>query len=116
MLINRLNAELNPICHLLALLGGATIVVVSRLRVKISLHQSPDHSVPSAKAICKQGEIYTQGKNFSLRRCGDGGILLGGCINFEAGSGYCISPLSVFGGPPLSAETCSFNCRIYHLG
>ena len=32
-LINPLNAELNPICHLLALLGGATIVVVSRLRV-----------------------------------------------------------------------------------
>ena len=32
--LNPLNAELNPICHLLALLGGATIVVVSRLRVK----------------------------------------------------------------------------------
>jgi hypothetical protein len=32
--INPLNAELNPICHLLALLGGATLVVVSRLRVK----------------------------------------------------------------------------------
>ena len=31
--INPLNAELNPTCHLLALLGGATIVVVSRLRV-----------------------------------------------------------------------------------
>ena len=31
---NPLNAELNRICHLLALLGGATIVVVSRLRVK----------------------------------------------------------------------------------
>jgi len=29
----RLNTELNPICHLLALLGGATIVVFSRLRV-----------------------------------------------------------------------------------
>jgi hypothetical protein len=28
---NPLKAELNPICHLLALLGGATIVVVSRL-------------------------------------------------------------------------------------
>src|SRR5215510_2779978 len=28
-----LNAELNPICHLLALVGGATIVIVSRLRV-----------------------------------------------------------------------------------
>jgi len=32
--VNPLNAELNPICQLLALLGGATIVVVSRLRVK----------------------------------------------------------------------------------
>ena len=32
-----LNAELNPICHLLALLGGATIVVVSRLRVKAAV-------------------------------------------------------------------------------
>ena len=31
---NPLNAELNPTCHLLALLGGATIIVVSRLRVK----------------------------------------------------------------------------------
>ena len=31
--LNPLNAELNPIYHLLALLGGATIVVVSRLRV-----------------------------------------------------------------------------------
>jgi hypothetical protein len=34
--VNPLNAELNPICHLLALLGGATIVVVSRLRVNIA--------------------------------------------------------------------------------
>jgi hypothetical protein len=33
--LNSLNAELNPICHLLALLVGATIVVVSRLRVKV---------------------------------------------------------------------------------
>ena len=32
---NPLNAELNPICRLLALLGGATIVVVSRLRVNV---------------------------------------------------------------------------------
>jgi hypothetical protein len=32
---NPLNAELNPLCHLLALLGGATIVAVSRLRVKL---------------------------------------------------------------------------------
>ena len=33
--ISPLNAELNPIYHLLALLGGATIVVVSRLRVNV---------------------------------------------------------------------------------
>jgi hypothetical protein len=32
-IINPLNAKLNPICHLLALLGGATIVDVGRLRV-----------------------------------------------------------------------------------
>ena len=37
--VNLLNAELNPICHLLALLGGATIVVVSKLRVNIILGQ-----------------------------------------------------------------------------
>ena len=35
---NPLNAELNPICHLLALLGGATIVVVCRLRVNLSTY------------------------------------------------------------------------------
>ena len=34
--INPLNAELNPIYYLLALLGDATIVVVSRLRVNIA--------------------------------------------------------------------------------
>ena len=39
---NPLNAELNPICHLLALLGGATIVVVSRLRVNCVMHLASD--------------------------------------------------------------------------
>src|SRR5215472_3318517 len=43
----RLNAELNPICRLLALLGGATIVVVSRLRVKCRFSE---HFVPSSWA------------------------------------------------------------------
>jgi len=32
--INPLNAELNPIYNLLAILGGTSIVVVSRLRLK----------------------------------------------------------------------------------
>ena len=32
--INPLNSELNPVCHLLALLGGENIVDVSGLMVK----------------------------------------------------------------------------------
>jgi hypothetical protein len=35
--INPLNAELNPICHLLALLGTHHILHVSRIRVKLDL-------------------------------------------------------------------------------
>jgi len=34
---NPLNAKLNPICHLLALLGGHHILYVSRVRVKFTL-------------------------------------------------------------------------------
>jgi hypothetical protein len=34
--INTLNAELNPICHLLALLGAHTIFHVSRIRVNFN--------------------------------------------------------------------------------
>jgi len=33
-MINPLNAKLNPICHLLALLGAHNILHVSRMRVK----------------------------------------------------------------------------------
>jgi len=33
--INPLNAELNPICHLLALLGAHYILHVSGIRVKV---------------------------------------------------------------------------------
>jgi hypothetical protein len=35
-LFNLLNAELNPICHLLALLGAHPILHISRIRVKKS--------------------------------------------------------------------------------
>ena len=44
-IFNPLNAELNTICHLLALLGGATIVVVSRLRVKQTARQMISNAV-----------------------------------------------------------------------
>ena len=33
--INPLNAELNPICHLLALLGAHPVLHVSRVKVKL---------------------------------------------------------------------------------
>jgi hypothetical protein len=33
--LNPLNAELNPICHLLALLGAHHILHVSRIRIKV---------------------------------------------------------------------------------
>src|SRR5215510_8941652 len=51
-----LNAELNPICHLLALLGGATIVVISRLRVNYHTHTH----IPIFKyrTLRKQGPFY----------------------------------------------------------
>jgi hypothetical protein len=35
--INPLNAELNPICHLLALLGAHHILHISRIRIKLDL-------------------------------------------------------------------------------
>ena len=35
--INPLNAELNPICHMLALLGAQPILHVSRIRVKMDI-------------------------------------------------------------------------------
>ena len=38
--LNPLNAQLNPICHLLALLGAHHILHVSRIRVKNQLRKS----------------------------------------------------------------------------
>ena len=39
--INPFNAELNPICHLLALLGARPIFHVGRIRVKIYIKTGP---------------------------------------------------------------------------
>jgi hypothetical protein len=38
--INPLNAELNPICHLLALVGTHHILHISRIRVKYNMDES----------------------------------------------------------------------------
>jgi hypothetical protein len=43
-LFNPLNAELNPICHLLALFGAHHILHVSRVRVKILCQYSAERT------------------------------------------------------------------------
>jgi hypothetical protein len=66
--VNPLNAELNPTCHLLALLGGSTIVVVSRLRVnfcqtflQFEIH---DERSQNCHRLCK---TLSQQKHFVLQ-------------------------------------------------
>jgi hypothetical protein len=44
--INPINAELNPICHLLALLGAHHILHVSRIRVKATERNPMDQPFP----------------------------------------------------------------------
>ena len=44
LFINTLKAELNPICHLLALLGAHHILHVSRIRVKENMKTSAKES------------------------------------------------------------------------
>jgi len=48
--INPLNAELNPICHLLVLLGAHHTLHFSRIRVKIPEHKSA--KIPSTISSC----------------------------------------------------------------
>ena len=51
--INPLNAELNPICHLLALVGTHRILHVSRVRVNLS--HVRDERRPLTKAVLNSG-------------------------------------------------------------
>jgi len=48
--INHLNDELNPICHLLALLGAHHIFHVSRVRVKIHIWRNVIYEIRKYKA------------------------------------------------------------------
>jgi hypothetical protein len=43
MILNPLNAELNPICHLLVLLGAHPILHISRIRVNYT-HRVQKHT------------------------------------------------------------------------
>jgi len=48
--VNSLNAELNPICHLLALLGVHNFLNVSRIRVKDKVFSTPVPDITNLKA------------------------------------------------------------------
>jgi len=48
---NPLNAELNSICHLLALLGAHTILHVSRIRVNLRMCLCIQHILPSTRLL-----------------------------------------------------------------
>ena len=58
---NPLNDELNPICHLLALLGAHHILHVSRMRVKIcTLNVTVAHNIPqqNLSQVISQGLFH----------------------------------------------------------
>ena len=80
--INPLNAELNPICHLLALLGAHHILHVSRIRVNIAfratntvyqqLSQKSDNTNPSGIyeikcKTCNRAYIGQSGRPIAVR-------------------------------------------------
>ena len=60
--INPLNAELNPICHLLALVGAHHIVRVTRIRVKLRtvINTVQTYSVGSDRQCCSEwvGRVF----------------------------------------------------------
>ena len=62
-MINPLNAKLNPICHLLALLGAHHILHVSRIRVKAI------KSVQAFKNTQKNTDIIRMRENGLLELC-----------------------------------------------
>ena len=67
VIINPLNAELNPICHLLALLGGATIVVLSRLRVNHLLRHAVQRFVSASTAFGLSHDDCSFGRSWNNR-------------------------------------------------
>jgi hypothetical protein len=56
-LVNTLNAKLNPICHLLAILGAHHILHVSRIRVKNDWSYTV--TPPSLLSVSREGTDFT---------------------------------------------------------
>jgi hypothetical protein len=76
---NRLNAELIPICHLLALLGAHHILQVSRIRVKFLSHTRMAKKTYSRKKLIKLF-LFLRFRTFSM-------TLLKGYVRNEIFSG-----------------------------
>ena len=55
---NPLNAELNPICYLLALLGAYHFLHVSRIRVNLTRSFSTDHKIKQHTLESQNTTIY----------------------------------------------------------
>jgi hypothetical protein len=62
--INSLNAELNPICHLLALLGAHPILHISRMKGNTPF-KSSEHLLYWTVQYEKLTQFYTDGKNLT---------------------------------------------------
>jgi hypothetical protein len=79
--INPLNAELNPICHLLALLGAHHILYVSRVRVKsISIVNA---AVSVSKTVASNGwAIMESGLIINDAEESDRGFFQGNIMTF----------------------------------
>jgi len=56
---NPLNTELNPICHLLALLGAHHILHIGRIRVNILMKKLNYNLILDSINLCKNFEIST---------------------------------------------------------
>ena len=59
-----LNAELNPICHLLALLGVHHFLHVSRIRVKSCIHRTNRYA--AWQRLCLHCNVFTTQPNSFL--------------------------------------------------
>jgi len=60
---NSLNAKLNPICHLLALVGAHHILLIRRIRVKINVAKTP--TLNSVRFATRQSSSDSKASNSS---------------------------------------------------
>ena len=120
-LFNPLNAELNPIRHLLALVGARHIVHVSRVRVKVNCvtWTVPIPTVRAMRSLCELCEIMSDGLAFkpSKYRAHDHMFVI---LDLKL-SPYCESCILFLGRGEVFPRLLNFMCRrfvtpcLFHL-